>query len=90
MDREDLKRRGAGRSLMKNNYSNWHLHYSLEKTKKYKNEFGIELNLNDNDTTSILIKQIVREAIKMVENSEKIELKCFLMKNFDIKIGEIK
>ena len=90
MNTEELKRRGAGRSLMKNNYSNWHLHYSLEKTKKYKNELGIELNLNDNDTTSILIKQIIKKAIRMVENGKKIELKCFLMKNFDIKIGEIK
>tara|TARA_A100001515_G_scaffold40622_1_gene31926 strand:+ start:259 stop:531 length:273 start_codon:yes stop_codon:yes gene_type:complete len=90
MNREELKRLGYGRQAMKNNDSNWSLHYKLSKIKKYKNNSGIELNLNNKDTTSLLIKEIIKKAIKMIGKEEKEDIKCFLIKNFDIQIGEIK
>ena len=49
MTTEDKKRLGLGRSKMKNNDSDWHLHYALENTKKYVNKDGVQLNLNNKD-----------------------------------------
>tara|TARA_Y100001938_G_C7990170_1_gene379059 strand:+ start:471 stop:743 length:273 start_codon:yes stop_codon:yes gene_type:complete len=90
METEKLKRLGAGRKLMKNNDSDWHLHYALQETDKYKNKDGIQLNLNDKDSFSLLLKEITLEAIKLIDANKKFEAKCFLMKNFDINQGELK
>ena len=81
---------GAGRSKMKNNDSDWSLHYSLEKTKKYVNKDGIQLNLNNRDNLSLLLKEVVLAAIRLIDANKTFEAKCFLMKNFDIKQGELK
>ena len=34
--------------------------------KKYKNKDGIELNFTSNDSLSILVKEVVSEAIKLL------------------------
>lgn len=81
---------GEGRSKMKNNDSDWHLHYSLEKTKKYINKDGIQLNLSDKDNLSLLLKELIITAINLIDVNKTFEAKCFLMKNFDIKQGELK
>ena len=62
--------------------------------KKYKNKEGIELNFTGNDSTSVLVKEVVREALKilnMYDRSCKISMgmammntKKFLKSNFDI------
>ena len=81
---------GLGRSQMKNNDADWALHCSLNSQKKYKNGNGIELNLNNNDSLSLLIKEIIKESILLLEDREYKKLKVFLMKNFDLKIGDLK
>ena len=87
---EDKKRLGLGRSKMKNNDSDWHLYYALENTKKYVNKDGVQLNLNYKDNLSLLLKEIVIQTIQLIKADRKFEAKCFLMKNFDIKQGELK
>ena len=62
---------------------------------KYKNKDGIELNFNGNDSLSILTKEVVGEAIKilnMYDRNCKISMnmamgncKKFLKENFNIK-----
>ena len=86
---DEKKLLGAGRSSMKNNDSDWALHSKLQAMKKYKNSEGIELNLNS-DSTSLLLKEIIKESIILLDNKDYDKLKAFLMKNFDLNIGDIK
>ena len=62
---------------------------------KYKNKNGIELNFVGNDSTSVLVREVVSEAVKLAseynwhdEISMRFALdnvKKFLVENFDIK-----
>ena len=62
---------------------------------KYKNKDGIELNFDGNDSTSVLVKEVVSEAIKiltMYDRNCKISMnmamghcKKFLKENFDLE-----
>ena len=62
---------------------------------KYKNKNGIELNFTGEDSTSVLVKEVVSEAIRLSseynwhdETSMRFALgnvKKFLVENFDIK-----
>ena len=62
--------------------------------EKYKNEEGIELSFTGSDTTSVLVKEVIQEAIKilgMYDRNCKISMgfamsntKKFLKTNFDI------
>ena len=62
---------------------------------KYKNKDGIELNYTGNDSHQKLVKEVVREAVKilgMYDRNCKISMsmamsnvKKFLKTNFDIK-----
>ena len=61
---------------------------------KYKNKDGIELSFTGNDTTSVLTREVIQEAIKilgMYDRNCKISMgmamsntKRFLKTNFDI------
>ena len=52
--------------------------------KKYKNKDGIELNYKGNDVHKMLVREVVGEAIKMLErNHSQLTIK-FLKTNFDI------
>ena len=61
---------------------------------KYKNKQGIELNFTGNDSTAVLVKEVVMEAIKLLEQynwhdetSMRFALhncKEFLRENFNI------
>ena len=61
---------------------------------KYKNKDGIELSFTGNDTTSVLTREVIQEAIKilgMYDRNCKISMgmamsntKKFLKTNFDI------
>ena len=61
---------------------------------KYKNKDGIELSFTGDDTTSVLVKEVVGEAIKLLsfyDRNCKISMnmamgncKNFLKKNFDL------
>ena len=51
---------------------------------KYKNKDGIEINYSGNDIQSKLVKEVVGEAIKLLEqNHSQLTIK-FLKTNFDI------
>ena len=51
---------------------------------KYKNKDGIELSYTGNDIQSKLVKEVVGEAIKLLEqNHSQLTIK-FLKTNFDI------
>jgi hypothetical protein len=62
---------------------------------KYKNKDGIELNFTGNDSTSVLVREVVSEAVKLAseynwhdEISMRFALdnvKKFLVENFDLK-----
>ena len=62
---------------------------------KYKNKDGIELSFTGNDTTSVLTREVIQEAIKilgMYDRNCKISMgmamsntKKFLKTNFDIE-----
>ncbi len=62
---------------------------------KYKNKDGIELNFTSDDTTSVLVKEVVGEAIKLLslyDRNCKISMnmamghcKKFLKENFDLE-----
>ena len=61
---------------------------------KYKNKQGIELNFTGDDSTSILVREVVSEAVKLCsqydwsnETSMRFALrrtKDFLIENFDL------
>ena len=62
---------------------------------KYKNKQGIELNFTGDDSTSILVREVVSEAVKLCsqydwsnETSIRFALrrtKDFLVENFDLE-----
>ena len=62
---------------------------------KYKNKDGIELSFTGDDTTSVLVKEVVSEALKlltMYDRNCKISMnmamgncKKFLKENFDLE-----
>ena len=62
---------------------------------KYKNKDGIELSFTGDDTTSVLVKEVVSEALKlltMYDRNCKISMnmamgncKDFLKENFDLE-----
>ena len=51
---------------------------------KYKNKQGIELNYSGNDIQSKLVKEVVGEAIKLLEHNHTQFTIKFLKTNFDI------
>ena len=67
---------------------------------KYKNKDGIELSFTGNDTTSVLTREVISEAIKilnMYDRSCKISMgmammntKKFLKTNFNIENWDLK
>ena len=55
-----------------------------KQEKKYKNGHGISLNLEEkNDSLSILLKEVVKEAVKLIDKKEYNKAKEFLTLNFD-------
>ena len=52
---------------------------------KYKNKDGIELNYSGNDIQSKLVKEVVGEAIKLLEHNHTQFTINFLRENFNIK-----
>ena len=81
---------GAGRQATKNNPSDW-VTPALERTEKYKDERGVELYLeNSQDSFSKLLKGVVVEAVKLIDKKDYLGSKLFLMKNFDLKMEDIK
>tara|TARA_Y100000593_G_C4305618_1_gene335582 strand:- start:1886 stop:2068 length:183 start_codon:yes stop_codon:yes gene_type:complete len=52
---------------------------------KYKNKDGIELSFTGNDSLSVLVREVVGEAVSMLKhNHAQLTIK-FLKENFDIK-----
>mgnify|MGYP001436164483 CR=1 FL=1 len=57
---------------------------------KYKNKDGVELNFTGKSSTSILVKEVVSEAIEMLKyNHSELTIK-FLKENFDIGVNDEK
>ena len=52
---------------------------------KYKNKDGIELNYTNDDLQSRLVKEVVSEAIKLLERNHTQFTINFLRENFDIE-----
>jgi len=52
---------------------------------KYKNKDGIEINYSGNDIQSKLVKEVIGEAIKLLERNHTQFTINFLRENFDIK-----
>ena len=62
---------------------------------KYKNKDGIELNFTGNDSTSVLVKEVVSEAVKLCSEynwSDEVSMRFalhrtrdFLIENFDLE-----
>ena len=65
------------------------------KMKKYKNKDGVELNFTGDDSTSVLVREVVSEAIKLLsfyDRNCKISMnmamghcKNFLKENFNLE-----
>ena len=63
--------------------------------KKYKNKDGIELSFTGNDTTSVLVREVISEAIRLCDAQHRWEplsmefalskTKSFLQENFNIE-----
>ena len=61
---------------------------------KYKNKDGIELNYDGNDSTSILVREVISEAVRMLEDYNPHSMRSrdesrhdcikFLKENFNI------
>ena len=64
-------------------------------SNKYKNKDGIELSFNGDDTTSVLVREVVSEAIKLCSEYNRWDkdsmgfalsrTKHFLKENFDLE-----
>ena len=62
---------------------------------KYKNKYGIELNFTGNDSTSVLVREVISEAVKLCsqydwsnETSMRFALQRtinFLKENFNLE-----
>ena len=58
----------------------------MEVKMKYKNKDGVSLNYtNDNDTHQSLVKEVVGEAIKLLERNHSQLTINFLKENFNIE-----
>ena len=55
---------------------------------KYKNKGGISLNYTGNDVHQRLVKEVIGEAISMLENYKVADAMDFLKENFDLKTIE--
>ena len=63
---------------------------------KYKNKDGIELNFSGDDSTSVLVREVISEAVKICkhydwsnETSMRFALRRtedFLVENFDLEV----
>ena len=51
---------------------------------KYKNKNGISLNYTNNDIHTRLVKEIILEAIDILDEGRYYDCKEFLKENFDI------
>ena len=52
---------------------------------KYKNKNGISLNYSSDDIHTKLVKEVIVEAITILENNKVDDAMNFLIENFDIK-----
>ena len=62
---------------------------------KYKNKDGIELNFTGNDSTSVLVREVISEAVRLCSEynwSNEVSMrfalqrtKDFLIENFDLE-----
>jgi len=52
---------------------------------KYKNKNGISLNYTSDDIHTNLVKEVIVEAITILENNKVDDAMDFLIENFDIK-----
>ena len=52
---------------------------------KYKNKNGISLNYSSDDIHTRLVKEVIVEAITILENNKVDDAMDFLIENFDIK-----
>ena len=55
---------------------------------KYKNKDGISLNYTSNDIHTNLVKEVILESIRMLEDYKIDDTIEFLKENFDIKTTE--
>ena len=55
---------------------------------KYKNKDGISLNYTGNDIHTKLVKEVISETIKMLNDYKVADATDFLKENFDIKTTE--
>ena len=55
---------------------------------KYKNKDGIELNCTGNDIHTRLVKEVIGEAVSMLEDYRVADAIDFLKENFDLKTVE--
>ena len=51
---------------------------------KYKNKDGISLNYSSDDIHTKLVKEVILEALDMLEEGRQYDCKEFLKENFDI------
>ena len=51
---------------------------------KYKNKNGISLNYSSDDIHTKLVKEVILEALDMLEEGRQYDCKEFLKENFDI------
>ena len=57
----------------------------MEVPVKYKNKDGISLNYTSDDIHTRLVKEVIVEAITILENNKVDDAMNFLTENFDIK-----
>ena len=58
---------------------------------KYKNKNGISLNYTSNDIHTNLVKEVITEAINMLDKDRHYDCKEFLKENFNLEnMGELK
>ena len=55
---------------------------------KHKNKDGISLNYTSDDIHTRLVKEVVLEALDMLEEGRHYDCKEFLKENFDLKTVE--
>ena len=55
---------------------------------KHKNKDGISLNYTSDDIHTKLVKEVIVEAITILENNKVDDAMDFLIENFDIKTVE--
>ena len=62
---------------------------------KYKNKDGVELSFTGDDQTSVLVREVIEEAVSILTSYNRYDArsaewammrcKCFLEENFDIR-----